>query len=746
MSTSTPQMITPIVDDEAAPLLRRTFDVDAAHGRPTRAVLRLAARGLIEAWIDGVPTSDELLNPGWTSYEWRTRVIEHDVTALVGDRSTLALRLGNGWYRGYLGFTGQRALYGDDRGGWAHLELTFADGHRQSIVTDETWRASTGAVRSDDFYRGQMIDARIDDEAWKHPEFDDAGWVGVRVLPPDGAELVERTSPPVRRLAKVAPMSMTTTASGATLVDFGQNLVGVVRLSVRGQIGTTVVVRHAEVLEHGELATAPLRAATSTDTYVLSGGDDVFEPTLTFHGFRYAEIAGLASPPRLEDVTAIVIGTDIPITATFECSDPELNRLHENVIWGMRGNFLSVPTDCPQRDERLGWTGDLSAFAPTAAYLGDVESFLTDWLTDLALEQRSSGAVPVVVPDALKYCDTGFPTPGATAIWGDAAIWVPWELWIATGHRTVLERAYPSMSAHLASIAEALTGDVWSHGFQFGDWLDPDAPDDDPGKSKADTGVVSTLCALRDASLMERTANVLGRTEDAAAFSALRDRIRAGFQREYWFDGRIISDCATVYALAIEFDALDVAQRVTAGERLTELMRANDFRISTGFAGTPFLLAALTSTGHLDIAYRVLLNPEIPGWIFPVRAGATTIWERWDSMRPDGTVNPNGMTSFNHYAFGAVADWLHRTVGGLSPLDAGYATALVAPRPGGGLTHASTSTVTPYGRLSVSWEIVAGSFHADVVIPPGMTAVLRLPGLQEEIVAAGEHRRESGAR
>lgn len=734
-----PSMIASVTESEAAPLFRRVIELEVGRGAVTKATLRLSARGIVEAWLEGTPTSDERFAPGWTSYEWRTRVVEHDVTTLMRPLTTLALRVGNGWYRGYLGFTGARAIYGDERGAWAELTIEYADGHRERHVTDSSWRSSTGAVIEDDFYRGQQTDLRIDDEAWKLSDFDDAHWSGCRELPLRTDELVERTSPAVRPLAEVQPSSITALADDRVLVDFGQNLVGVVRLQVTGERGSTVVVRHAEVLENGELAVAPLRSATSTDSYRLSGREDILEPTLTFHGFRYAEISGLETPPAPKDIAAIVLGSDIPITGKFECSDPELNQLHSNVVWGMRGNFLSVPTDCPQRDERLGWTGDLSAFAPTAAYLGGVESFISDWLVDLSLEQKSSGSVPVVVPDALKFLDTGFPNPGPTAVWGDAAIWVPWALWEAYGHRDTLETAYPSMVSHMRAVEGLLTDGLWTGGFQFGDWLDPDAPADDPGRSKADTSVVSTACAYRDAAILAEAATVLGQRDDVERFEELRARIGTAFRDRFWANGRLLSDCATVYALAIEFGILVGRERQVAGDRLAEIVRDDRYRVSTGFAGTPFLLPALTSTGHVEEAYAMLLNPEIPGWLYAVRKGATTIWERWDSLLPDGAVNPNGMTSFNHYAFGAVADWMHRTVGGLAPLEPGYRLALVAPQPGGGLTHASTSTMTPYGELGVEWRIGANGMRVVVTVPKGVTAVVHVPGHEARTVLTGIH-------
>ncbi|WP_442574063.1 family 78 glycoside hydrolase catalytic domain [Microbacterium sp. F51-2R] len=736
------QMIAPMHPDEAAPLLRREFALDDAHGAVVQATLRVSALGLVEAWVNGIPSSDELLAPGWTSYEWRVRLIEHDVTDAVAERTVIGLRLGNGWYRGWLGFTGERAVYGDERAGLAELEVRFADGHVQRVVTDGSWRASTGEVLADDLYNGETIDARLRDASWQQPGFDDSGWDAVRAVDFDAARLVPRTSPPVRRLGERAAERVWTSPSDRTLVDFGQNLVGFIRVRAKGPAGSEIVLRHAEVLEHDELGTRPLRRAEATDRFVLSGGDDVFEPTLTFHGFRYVEVTGWPGELDPAALTAVVVGTDIRPTGTFECSEPLLNQLHRNVVWGMKGNFLSVPTDCPQRDERLGWTGDLAVFAPTAAFLGDVESFLADWLVDTELERRATAAhtVPVVVPNVMKYLDTGFPEPGATAVWGDAAVWVPWALWIAYGHDETLRETYPLMTAHTRSVAAALspTG-LWDTGFQFGDWLDPDAPAEDPGKSKAPSEVVATASAYRTASLMAEAAAVLDERADAAEFAALRDRIGDAFREHYVRGGVVHSDSVTAYALAIRFGLVPEADLPRAGDRLAELVRAAGHRISTGFAGTPFVSDALTVTGHLDDAYALLLQREAPSWLYAVTMGATTIWERWDSMLPDGSINPGEMTSFNHYAFGAVADWMHRTVAGLAPLAPGYRRILVEPRPGGGLTWAQASLETPHGLAAVRWELDGSALRVEATVPEGAEAVLRLPGRPDESVGPGIH-------
>jgi len=567
----------------------------------------------------------------------------------------------------------------------------------------------------------------------------------VHPLEHDVNRLEPYLGPPVRRQEVRRPERIWTSPAGATLIDFGQNLVGWLRLTVQGERGSSVTVRHAEVLGHDELGVRPLRSARASDTFVLSGDVDTFEPTKTFHGFRYAEISGWPGELTADQIEAVVVHSDLRRTGTFECSDDLLNQLHRNVVWGLRGNFLDVPTDCPQRDERLGWTGDIAAFAPTAAYLYDVSGFLSDWLADLDAEQRhADGLVPFVVPDVLKYVDapSDFPAPESTAVWSDAAVWVPWALWQAYADRDALERHYPAMQAHARRVEGLLSETaVWDTGFQFGDWLDPTAPPDDPIKAKADNGVVATACYHRTLRQVAAAAELLGRSDDSHYFSALADRVRSAFQKHYVDgEGRILSDCPTVYALAIEFDLLDDLDRERAGRRLAELVRSNGFHIATGFAGTPFVTDALTNTGHLDEAYSLLLQRECPSWLYPVTMGATTIWERWDSMLPDGSINPGEMTSFNHYALGAVADWMHRTIGGIAPLEPGYAKVLVAPRPGGGLTWARSGLDSPNGRIEVAWAAIDDRIEIDVTVPDGVTATVRLPDRADVELGTGTHR------
>ncbi|GAA3895997.1 glycoside hydrolase family 78 protein [Streptomyces lacrimifluminis] len=716
--------------DAPAPELVRTVTLRA---EVASARLYATAHGVYTASLNGIRIGDEVLAPGWTSYRHRLRYQTHDVTALLakGD-NTLTVLLGNGWYRGRLGWWGARARYGDRLALLAQLEVRYADGSVETFGTDEQWRARDTGILADDLYQGQRTDLR----------FTPGEATGaVEVLPDvdaDPARLVAPEGPPVRVTEVLPALKVWQSPSGRTLADFGQNVVGWVRLRVRGATdGREVTVRHAEVLEDGELCTRPLRTADATDTYLLAeAAESVVEPSFTFHGFRYAEISGVPDLTA-EDLHAVVVGTDLRRTGWFSCSDPDLEQFHENVVRGARGNFLDVPTDCPQRDERLGWTGDIQVFSPTAAFLFDTAGFLSSWLADLAADQHPDGAVPWVIPDILDD-----PAPTAAA-WGDAAPVVPWVLYERYADLGLLRRQFASARAWVDKAASLTTDGVWAGGFQFGDWLDPTAPPDDPFAARTPTDVVATACLIRCADVVARTAGVLGRTQEEARYSALAARTREAFARAFVTPaGRIVGDSPTAYAMALQWELVSLPeQRETAGRRLADLVRTNGFRIATGFVGTPLMTDALTTAGRPDLAHRLLLEKGCPSWLYPVTMGATTVWERWDSMLPDGTVNPGRMTSFNHYALGAVADWMHRTVAGLAPAAPGYRELTVRPLPHRSLTHATAAHLTPYGEASVCWRREAGRFHLDVVVPVGTRATVHLPGSAQPpvTVAHGTH-------
>ncbi|MFE7846738.1 family 78 glycoside hydrolase catalytic domain [Microbacterium sp. NPDC057407] len=731
------EMVGPADASIASPLVRGAFV--AASKTIVRARVYATAHGLFQLELNGHRVGDDELAPGWTAYGSRLRYLTYDVTELVasGD-NVVGAWLGDSWWRGYLGWGDKKALYGSELGVLVQLEIDYADGSRQTVVSGSDWLAGEGPIRSADLYNGEDYDARAFDAAWSTPGADASAWTPVAVRDLGGVQLAAPDGPPVRVVETRPVEAVTTSPSGKTILDFGQNLVGRLRITVDGAAGAVVTLRHAEVLERGELAVEPLRGAKATDTYTLAGnGVETWAPRFTFHGFRYAEVTGW---PGKFDPTAIiaeVLHSDMERTGWFETTHPLVDRLHENVVWGMKGNFVDIPTDCPQRDERLGWTGDLQVFAPTATYLYDSAGFLTSWLKDLALEQKTYGGTPMVVPAIV----TGY--TGPTAGWADAATVVPWTIYQAYGDLGVLETQFDSMVAWVDEVTAAAGEDrIWSAGFQFGDWLDPTAPPNRPEQAQTYAEIVATAYFARSARIVADAAALLGRSEQAATYGRLADEVKRAFHREYVSrSGRVLSDSATAYALALVFDLIDDAnERTRAADRLAEIVAGNGYKISTGFIGTPIITDALSAHGHADVAYRLLLQTEAPSWLYTVEQGATTIWERWDSLLPDGTVNPSGMTSFNHYAFGAVADWMHRVVAGLAPAAPGYRRLRIAPQPPRrGLTSASATLNTPYGRAASGWEISDGRIKVTVKIPAGTSADVVLPSGATHQVSSGTH-------
>ncbi|QKJ20622.1 alpha-L-rhamnosidase [Microbacterium hominis] len=722
-------------DREAQPFEARTrFTLD----RPVqRALLFWTALGVAEPAVNGSPVSDEVLAPGWTSY--RDRLVHEtvDITALVREgENVLSATVAGAWYTEKYGFFAfADRLYGTQPSLLAQLRVTYADGVVETLAaTGAGWDAAgDGTVVDSGIYPGEHQDLRRSARAWAPARVGTAAHAGFENVPVPEA----RIAPPVREIETLPVAEVIASASGGRILDFGQNLVGRLRVRAHGEPGQRVVIRHAEVLEHGELGIRPLRNAAATATFDLSGGDDVLESRFTFYGFRYAEITGLDVDP--DDIEAVVLHTDMTRTGWFAASDPLIERLHENVVWGMRGNFLSIPTDCPQRDERLGWTGDIQVFAPTASFLFDCDGFLTSWLRDLAHEQaRSGGVVPVVIPSALP----AFAGGGPTAAWGDAATVVPTVLHDRFGDVEVLAAQYPSMTAWVdAVLADTDGSGLWAGRMQLGDWLDPAAPPDKPGKAKVDGDIVATAYLARSLRQVAEAAALLGFDGDAEAYGALAERSRAAFVSEYVTpSGRMMSDAPTAYALALEFDLVrDPALRQALADRLAALVREGGYRIGTGFVGTPLVTDALCAGGHVGAAERLLTQTESPSWLYPVTMGATTVWERWDSMLPDGTINPGEMTSFNHYALGAVADWLHRVVAGLAPASSGYRSLRIAPRFLDALAYASARHLTPYGEASVAWERDGAEIVVRATVPANTTATVDLPGSAPREVGSGAH-------
>ena len=717
--------------------LRAEFDVT---GPVARATLYATAVGVYQVAIDGTDVDDQVMKPGWTPYQHRTIHETTDVTALLAEgRNAIGVRLAGAWATERYGFReNARPLYAEQPRFAGQLLIEYADGSSEWVTTDASWQASTGPITASGLYAGEDHDARralvdADGRGFAQPGYDASAWSPAAEL--EAIRTPEaRVSPFVRRLDELTVQEVITTPSGRTVLDFGQNLVGRLRIRVEGPAGTEITLRHAEVLEHGELGTRPLRAAAATDHYTLAGsGVEEWEPEFTFHGFRYAEVDGWPGDFDPSAVTAVVIHSDMERTGWFEASHPLVNQLHENIVWGLRGNFLYLPTDCPQRDERLGWTGDIQVFAPTASFLYDVRGFLDSWLRDLALEQVD-GVVPFVVPNAL-----GAARPAAA--WGDAATIVPWVLHERYADVATVERQYSSMKGW-ADVLIELAGPrrLWEGMFQFGDWLDPDAPPHLPANAKTDADIVASAYLFRSADAVARAAALLGRDEEARDYARVAEEVRAAFLAEYVTPaGRMMSDAQTAYAMAIVFEIAPPEQHAQLGERLAELTRLSGYRIGTGFVGTPIIQDALTRTGHLETARRLLVQTENPSWLYPVTMGATTIWERWDSMLPDGSINPGEMTSFNHYALGAIGDWLHRVVAGLAPDAPGYARIRIEPQPLAEFDHAWAEHLTPYGTARAGWTRGDGVLRVEAVVPPNTTAVVVLPDGRRLEVGAGTH-------
>ncbi|MFZ2509621.1 MAG: family 78 glycoside hydrolase catalytic domain [Gordonia sp. (in: high G+C Gram-positive bacteria)] len=736
----------PTVDAQPV-LLRTSFVLD----RPIRRVtLFWTALGVAEPEVNGQSVSDDVLSPGWTSY--RDRLVHEtvDITDLVGTgQNVLAATLAGCWYTEKYGYYGQaKRVFGDQPSFLAQLRVEYTDDEVVTVAATGAswWTSAEGPVVSSGLYAGEHQDLRRHHTGWSAPGYDASSWaparIGANALP--GYENVPvpqaRISPPIRRGARVPVAAVLTAPSGATIVDFGQNLGGRVRMRVTGAAGDRIVVRHAEVLDGGELALRPLRFAEQKATFDLVDGENLLESRFSSYGFRYVQIDGWPGELDPADIEAVAVHSDLPRRAWFDSSHPMLDRMHENVLWTLRADTLSIPMDCPQRDERMGFTGDLQLFAPSMTTLVDADAFLSSWLRDLAAEQRRlDGNVPMMVPECLPHLADAL----RFAEYGDAATVVPSVLYDRYGDAGVVGDQLPSMIAWVESVL-AVAGDsgVWQGTPQLGDWLDPDAPPEDPGRTKVDHDIVATAYLAKSLQLVARACAMVGDDEQSHHYAALHERTRRAFCDTFVTPaGRMMSDAPTGYALALVFDLVtDPPQRQRMGDRLAELIRRSGYRISTGFVGTAIIGDALSATGQMAAAERLLLQTQCPSWLYPVTMGATTIWERWDSLRPDGTINPGEMTSFNHYTFGSIVDWMHRTVAGLAPAAPGYRQLRIAPRPLDGLDHARSRQLTPYGLAEVHWTRDAqDTVTVRATVPANVTALVELPGCAAVTVGSGEH-------
>jgi alpha-L-rhamnosidase len=714
-----------------APYFRREFTLP---GKPREAHLHITALGLYEVTVNGKPAHDTVFMPGWTIYDKRVRYQTWDVTALLRKgKNAIGVILGDGWYCGHVA-TNNRQGYGDRPKLLAQLELDTDDGNPGRVISDGQWHTAPGPILANDLIMGEDYDARRELPGWDSPGFDDSGWRNAGTAEVSAIAVEPQYGTFVRRQERIPGKLMPAPDGDARrrLYDLGQNISGRVRITVRGPRGSALRIRHAEVMDKfGHIYTENLRSARATDCYTLRGdGVETWEPRFTFHGFRYVETYWTVpcTPGTVESVEGIVLHADMPRTGRFECSHPLLNRLYRNTVWGQKGNFLEIPTDCPQRDERLGWTGDAQVFCRTAAFNMDVSDFFRKWLKDIRDNQAPDGMIPAYIPYTCSFGEMGDGGPA----WADAALICPMELYRAYGEPDFIADHYDCMVRYMEYLAANKVKDgVRNHPDLdpwggFGDWLALD------GSGKTDGGtpkdLIGTAFYANNARILAECATLLGKKDDARRWKALRDKTARVFRNRYISpDGLMVSGTQTACVLALHFDLVSPEQRPATAKLLATLIEKNGMKIGTGFVGTPYVLHVLEAVGRLDLAYRLLEQEEFPSWLFPVKNGATTIWERWDGWSADkGFQNP-GMNSFNHYAYGAVCDWLAGTVAGLEPAGPGYKRIRFKPRPGGSLTRAAASLDTRYGTAAISWTLNGNKLRLELTVPPGTTAVLDLP-------------------
>ncbi|QPH41081.1 glycoside hydrolase family 78 protein [Pedobacter endophyticus] len=727
----------------ASPIFRKTFDLNK---KVRSATAYITAKGLYEASINGQRISDHYFMPGWTSYKNHIQYQVYDLTAsLKIGGNVVGVALGDGWFKGRIGFANQKHFYGDTRALLFQLEVVYSDGTKEIINSDDSWKYNYGPTTASNIYDGDTYDARKELPGWDTPGYSaSADWKAVGILPNGPEKLVGMSGPPVTKHEELKALKIFKTPAGETVVDFGQNMVGWVQLKAKGPAGTTITVQHAEVLDKaGNFYTTNLRSAKQTNTYILKGGaGQVFQPHFSFQGFRYIKVNGYPGELKLDDLTAVAVYSAMQQTGKFTTSNPLLNQLQHNIQWGQKGNFVDVPTDCPQRDERLGWTGDAQAFATTAAYNMDVSAFFTKWMKDVSADQLSNGSVPYVVPNVLNSGDSG------SAGWADVATIIPWDMYVSYADKGMLESQYLSMKSWVDYVSSVAKGNLWNSGNHFGDWLFYRPNDDNDGRAAVtDKYMIAQTFYAHSTQLLINAAKVLGKSDDAAKYESLLQKIKSAYVAEYLTpNGKLVSNTQTAYVLALQFDMLPENLRQQAAQRLVDNVRSYGTHLTTGFLGTPYLCHVLSRFNHGNVAYDLLMQESYPSWLYPVKMGATTIWERWDGIKQDGTFQTPDMNSFNHYAYGAIGDWMYKNIAGINPIAAqpGYKEILIAPKPGGKLTSASGELETVYGTVKSSWTIANGVFKLDVTIPANTTAAVVLPNTaQRQAIGSGVYHFET---
>lgn len=734
-------------DHRPQPIIRREFNISA---KPKYARLYLTSLGLVEAEANGNRVGEDILTPGWTDYDNRLKVEAYDISdSLRKGKNVLGFYLADGWYRGRTGpVGGQVNYYGDKIGVYVELHVIDEDDNEYTIASnsyDEKWKTTMGPLVRSNIYEGEWFDQRKDISGWLKPDFETSDWQDVSEVPFDRGKMYFAEDLPIRMDGIHKPVSIFKNDQG-WIVDFGQNCTQRISINVHGlSDGQELIVNHVEVLNpDGTPAIRPLRRGIQQDKFISSGKDMTWETKFTIHGFRYAQIIGWQGDLTEDDLVAKVYHSEMKQNGKFNCSNDMVNRLHDNTLWSMRSNFVSIPTDCPQRDERLGWTGDIALFAPTACDLYDTTGFLSNWLEDVGYERDKFGTLPVYTP-YMPFA--GWKIISALAIWGDAATIVPWSIYMNSGDKKVLKRHYPLAKKWVDEVITYLSDDgVWDRKpaydvGQLGDWLDPTAPPDEPVKAMTQKELVATAFFINSCSILSEMNSQLG-LKDAEYYKKIADKSKAGFKNRFFkSNGYMTSDTQCAYSLAIEFGILDDFPELLeiAGNRLDELILKAGNTIATGFAGTPYILNALLKTNHISRAYKLFLSDKCPSWMYQIKMGGTTTWERWDSLLPNGEVNPGEMTSFNHYALGSVTHWIYSTVGGLKTVKPGWREFLIAPRPGGNITNSSVSHITPNGLAKLNWEVSEDEILLHIHVPFKSVGVISFKSGEEKRLNSGSY-------
>ncbi|MES2475299.1 MAG: family 78 glycoside hydrolase catalytic domain [Verrucomicrobiota bacterium] len=712
-----------------AKYFRKEFDAP----KIVRATVHATALGVYAMEINGTRVSDERLAPGWTSYKNRIHSQTYDVTKLIHEgKNAIGATLADGWYSGYVAYgllTGQEGLipgingryyYGISPAARIQLELELADGTRQTLITDPSWKTSLGPLTESDILMGESYDARKELTGWTQPGYDESAWQPAVSKTGSDAKVQPHPGVPIRPIQEISPKSIKEQTPGVFIFDLGQNISGVIRLNVKGKPGDKVTIRYAEVLHNdGRLSTENLRCARAVDTYILKGdpAGESWTPEFTYHGFQYVELSGFPGIPDKNAVTGIVIHSDTPIHGSFESSDPMLNQLYQNMVWTQRANFFEMPTDCPQRDERMGWTGDAQIYVRAATFNADIASFYIKWLRDLNDDAWDYGAYPAYAPRPLAR-----PNEHHAAGWMDAGVICPWTIWQVYGDTRVISEHWRKMNDFMdwrATRDPELKGAIDDCG--FGDWLSV-------GTVKTPIPFIDLAYHAYDARLMSEMAAAIGRDSDAKKYQDRADQVKAAFQKAYLGEGsKLAIHNQSAYAIALFFDLIPAGQREAASAHLAYLVKENGNKMTTGFLGTRPLLPALSASGHHDLAGILMQQHEYPSWGYEVDNGATTIWERWDSYIKGEGVHEPSMNSFSHYAFGAVCEWMFSDLAGIDRAAPGFDKVKIAPRPTGTITHAAASMETRHGKLACSWKIVGDRFTAEITVPPNTTADLTLP-------------------